>query len=307
MQKFSDVITGAPPGYEEDAAYDTDYDPVDDQFMATFVQPAEGDLDEMEDLETAAKSTVSPGGVHNQLSPRPPTPPKPSSHPIPPPPPKTVKSHDGDDVESSLVDGESASLSYDSASAYVRDALSAHTGPNSVAFLELGSTGDVGITEQKPADFADAVAVASNYDFDDDKSGSFAPPPGSIKSTAVAPALALGGSIGPARSWKTNVGDNELSSPSLSIDIQYPHPYFDDNVDNDEKNKNTGKNTGASEAVGVAAMAAGARVLRLFCRSNEEDDQDPDAFDAWDISDTDGQTPGGGEGENADFNPGQSQ
>ena len=59
MQKFSDVITGAPPSYEEDAAYDTDYDPVDDQFMSTFVQPAEGDLDEIKDLEIAAKSTVS--------------------------------------------------------------------------------------------------------------------------------------------------------------------------------------------------------------------------------------------------------
>ena len=38
---------------------DTDCDSVDDQFMSTFIQPAEGDLDEIKDLEIAAKSTVS--------------------------------------------------------------------------------------------------------------------------------------------------------------------------------------------------------------------------------------------------------
>lgn len=153
---------------------DDDDDPVDDQFMSTFVQPAEGDLDEIEELEAAATILVSPGNAHDALSPRLPTPPKPSSHPIPPPPPKAaVRALDRDDdveIENSIV--ESTSLSYDAASANIRDALSAHAGPDSVAFLELGSTGDVGITEQQLAGFADVAAVASNY-HDDDKSGSF--------------------------------------------------------------------------------------------------------------------------------------
>ena len=198
-----------------------------------------------------------------------------------------MKALGGDDdveIENSIVDGESTSLllSYDAASANIRDALSAHTGPDSVAFLELGSTGDVGITEQQLAGFADVAAVASNY-YDDDESGSFAPPH----------SLAVESSVGPARSWKSHFGSN---------DIQHPHPYFDVNVDNAEE----GENIGASQAIGVAAVAAGARVLRVFGRSDEEDDQDPDAFDVWDVSEANGDTPGAGEG-NADVNPGQAQ
>ena len=93
-------------------------DPVDDRFMSTFVQPAEGDLDEIEELEAAATNLVNPGNAHE--------------HALSPPSHRrrrrrlcsAVKALGGDDdveIENSIVDGESTSLllSYDAASANI--------------------------------------------------------------------------------------------------------------------------------------------------------------------------------------------